>query len=111
MVAAARIRNLPQTPRKKSTVIALFNGVIRETVSEETVTVQQQVSVHSTRMLVSTRMFRVPEYTVYQLCNVTDSPFPDMNKEEKIDKMGKKAEKILTMNHIPKVWRESSHSC
>ena len=47
-------------------------------------------------------MFRVPEYTVYQLCNVTDSPFPDMNKEEKIDKMGKKAEKILTMNHILK---------
>ena len=32
---------------------------------------------------------------------MTITPFPVMNKEEKIDKIGKKTEKILTVNHIP----------
>ena len=31
---------------------------------------------------------------------MTDTTFPVMIKEEKIDKIGKKAEKILTVNHI-----------
>ena len=59
---------MPRTPRKKSSLSTWFNGVIRETleretVSEETVTVQQQVK---TSEYQSNRVYRVSESTEYQ---------------------------------------------
>ena len=55
---------MPWTPGKKSTVSTWFNRVIgetleRETVPEETVTVQQQVKT-------ATREYRAPECIEYQ---------------------------------------------
>ncbi len=47
---------------------------------------------------------RISQERLTWLCSVTGSPFPIMNKEEKIDKIEKKVEKILieplTVNHI-----------
>ena len=56
------------------------------------------ISVQNTKQYGSISQVRLT-----RLCNITDTPFPVMSKEEKIDKIGKKAEKILTVNHILEV--------